>query len=95
MNTVRLPPLPPHFTHGQVHPYLQVCHQALLSASAATATWELPAGALQVFDSSVLAVCLSLQRQARAQGGQLVLLDCPERLKDLSVLYGVQELLAA
>jgi phospholipid transport system transporter-binding protein len=67
----------------------------LAGQAAGCTVWQLPAGALVEFDSSALAVCLSLQRRAQAQGARLQLLDCPGRLKDLSTLYGVHELLAA
>lgn len=95
MTAFVLPPLPERFTHSQVHNFLQACQQVLASHSAAAPVWQLPAGALVEFDSSALAVCLSLQRQAHAKGAQLQLMDCPARLRDLSTLYGVSELLAA
>jgi len=95
MNTLTLPALPERFTHGQVQAFLQACEQVLASATQSATCWQLPAAALQEFDSSALAVCLSLQRQAQAKGARLQLLDCPSRLQDLSRLYGVDELLAA
>jgi phospholipid transport system transporter-binding protein len=95
MTTLVLPPLPERFTHTQVQAFLLACQQALATHGAGCTVWQLPAGALVDFDSSALAVCLSLQRQAQAKGSQLQLLDCPKRLKDLSTLYGVHELLAA
>lgn len=53
------------------------------------------ASALQVFDSSALAVLLELRRQLAAQGRALQVNGWPPRLKELAALYGVQELLAA
>lgn len=95
MTALVLPPLPERFTHAQVHDFLQACQQVLASNKVAAEFWQLPAGALLEFDSSALALCLSLQRQAQAQGAQLQIADCPPRLRDLSTLYGVHELLAA
>ena len=95
MATLTLPALPERFTHGQVQGFMQSCQQILLPGQSTAKVWQLPAGALVEFDSSALAVCLSLQRQAQAQGAQLQILDCPPRLRDLSTLYGVHELLAA
>lgn len=97
MATLQLPPLPNRFAHAQAADYLKACEQIWTHSPAAApgAVWELPAGALQSFDSSVLAVCLSLSRQAQSKGARLRLQDCPLRLQDLSSLYGVKELLAA
>lgn len=95
MRHLTLPALPARFTHAQVQAFLQSCQGVVASASQGATVWQLPAAALEAFDSSALAVCLSLQRQAKAHGATLELLDCPSRLKDLSVLYGVNELLAA
>jgi phospholipid transport system transporter-binding protein len=95
MTTLVLPSLPERFTHTQVQAFLLACQQSMAAQAAGCTVWQLPAGALVEFDSSALAVCLSLQRQAQAKGAQLQLLDCPNRLKDLSTLYGVHELLAA
>lgn len=95
MTALVLPPLPERFTHAQVHDFLQACQQILASNKEPAEVWQLSAGALVEFDSSALAVCLSLRRQAHAASAQLSILDCPSRLRDLSTLYGVNELLAA
>ena len=96
MTPLILPPLPARFTHTEVKVYLQACQLVLPSGGQQVAkVWQLPAGALLEFDSSALAVCLSLRRQALAQAAEFQILDCPSRLRDLSTLYGVYELLAA
>ncbi|GAB2732628.1 STAS domain-containing protein [Melaminivora jejuensis] len=53
----------------------------------------LDASALQVFDSSALAVLLECRRAALAQGRALTVQAMPEGLHNLAELYGVQELL--
>ena len=93
-----LPPLPERFMHDQAHDYLRACqsvYQKVSQTAEAGGVWQLPAGALESFDSSVLAVCLSLSRTAKAHGASLELLNCPQRLNDLSNLYGVNALLTA
>lgn len=95
MTALILPALPELFTQIQVKGFMDECQRILASGQSAAKVWQLPAGALVEFDSSALAVCLSLRRQAQAQGAQLQILDCPARLRDLSTLYGVHELLAA
>ncbi len=50
-------------------------------------------GALQDFDSSVLAVLLAWQRQLRSRNQSLVVLNPPAKLKVLASVYGVTELL--
>ena len=53
----------------------------------------LDASALQVFDSSAVAVLLALRRNLMSQGKRLQVLQRPQRLNDLVTLYGVDELL--
>jgi phospholipid transport system transporter-binding protein len=55
----------------------------------------LDAGALEVFDSSAIAVLLELRRELLRQDRQLQVLRLPSRLRDLMSLYGVGELLPA
>jgi len=57
--------------------------------------YVLDASGLQAFDSSALAVLLTLRRRAQAQGGVLQVQGMPERLQGLAALYGVADLLAA
>jgi phospholipid transport system transporter-binding protein len=98
MTPVLLPPLPERFTHDQAQVYLRSCqsvYENAAQAAAGSGVWQLPAGALESFDSSILAVCLSLSRMATAHGASLELLNCPQGLHDLSVLYGVDTLLTA
>ncbi len=53
----------------------------------------LDAQALQVFDSSALALLLELRRRLLAQGKTLQIQHWPPRLLALASLYGVSELL--
>ncbi len=53
------------------------------------------ASALQSFDSAVLAVLLECRREAKAMGKSFAVRGLPTRLRELAVLYGVAELLAA
>lgn len=59
----------------------------------ATPVMHLGAGALQRFDSSVLAVLLGLQRAAQARGLGLVLAHVPQRLRDLMRVYAAEPFL--
>jgi phospholipid transport system transporter-binding protein len=54
---------------------------------------ELDLGALQHFDSSALALVLALLRSAQQAGVELRLHAVPPRLRDLTVVYGVGDLL--
>lgn len=65
---------------------------AVLRQSSATAV-RLDAGALRECDTSAVAVLLELRRELQQQGKTLVLDNSPQRLRDLVMLYGVQELL--
>ena len=53
------------------------------------------AGALQQFDSSVLAVLLDCRRAAVAMGLSFKVDHLPPRLRQLAGLYGVSDLLSA
>lgn len=56
---------------------------------------QLDASALQIFDSSVVAVLLALQRRLATHGQQLQVCHRSDRLQSLLTLYGVAELLPA
>lgn len=84
-------PLPHRLTHAEASAFLgQARAQAMQGAALL-----LDASALQVFDSSAVAVLLALRRSAQAAGGGLQLQGTPPRLRALLVLYGVGELLPA
>ena len=51
------------------------------------------ASALTVLDSSAVAVLLELRRSMLARGKSLRLVDQPQRLRDLVILYGVGDLI--
>ncbi|MCU0957753.1 MAG: STAS domain-containing protein [Hydrogenophaga sp.] len=55
----------------------------------------LDAGALEVFDSSAIAILLELRREVLRQGRELRVHRLPSRLRDLMALYGVGDLLPA
>lgn len=63
-----------------------------LRQSTATAV-RLDASELRECDTSAVAVLLELRRELQQQGRTLVLDKSPQRLRDLVMLYGVQELL--
>ena len=56
---------------------------------------QLDSSPLQTFDSSVVAVLLSLQRRLASHGQKLQVCQRSERLQALLTLYGVAELLPA
>lgn len=64
-----------------------------VSKQSGTSVVALDASALQVFDSSAVAVLLALRRNLLSQGKRLQVLQRPQRLNDLVTLYGVDELL--
>ncbi|PXW97139.1 phospholipid transport system transporter-binding protein [Sphaerotilus hippei] len=83
--------LPQRLTHDQA----RACSAALIAQMTAQGTKAtvLDASALQVFDSSALAVILSLRRAAGAAGGSLLLQGLPVRLQSLARLYGIDTLI--
>lgn len=87
-----LPALPVRLTHAEAQACLAACEGALRTAAAGE-TASLDAGALQEFDSSAVAVLLAVRRAAQERSITLQLQGLPERLRELSVLYGVGELL--
>ncbi len=68
---------------------------ALQSGLPADPVVQLDASALQIFDSSVVAVLLALQRRLATHGQRLQVCHRSERLQALLTLYGVAELLPA
>jgi phospholipid transport system transporter-binding protein len=68
---------------------------ALESRLPTTGVVQLDASALQIFDSSVVAVLLALQRRLATHGQKLQVCQRSDRLQALLTLYGVAELLPA
>ena len=87
-------PLPPRLTHAEALVFLAQARTQVQQV-ARGATLRLDASALQVFDSSAVAVLLALRRTAQAAGGALQVQGTPPRLRDLLMLYGVGALLPA
>ena len=56
---------------------------------------QVDAGALQVYDTSTVALLLQLRRLAQAAGRPFTLQAAPDKLVQLARLYGVEELLVA
>ncbi|MGE0347672.1 STAS domain-containing protein [Hydrogenophaga sp.] len=85
--------LPERLTLAEAEPTLARLADALARHAGPVVT--ISTEALQVFDSSALAVLLELRRRLVAQGRALKVNGWPPRLKELAALYGIQELLAA
>lgn len=85
--------LPPELTHRQARATLE----PLLARLRAQAGGPLvvDASALQVFDSSALAVLLECRRQALAEKKAFAVRGLPAALAGLAALYGVAGLLPA
>ena len=84
--------LPASLTHAQaaeLAPRLKEVVKAEASALVVDAS------ALQVFDSSALAVLLASRREALAEGKGFSVQGLPARLRQLATLYGVSELIPA
>ena len=84
--------LPASLTHAQaaeLAPRLKELVKAEASALVVDAS------ALQVFDSSALAVLLASRREALAEGKGFSVQGLPARLRQLATLYGVSELIPA
>ena len=88
-----LPPMPAGLTHNVADDYLSLCQQGLRACADHFVTID--ASALQDFDSSALAVLLSVRRAAVASGKELHVTGLPPRLRELAGLYGVADLLPA
>ncbi|MCX7741888.1 MAG: STAS domain-containing protein [Tepidimonas sp.] len=89
-----LPALPAELTHVQAPGWLQQAEQAVLAAPTGS-TLVLDARALQVFDSSALAVLLALRRALLRRGLSWRIEGLPARLRTLAGVYGVDALLPA
>ena len=85
--------LPAQLTLGQARATLQALLQTLRGQTGAQ--WVCDASALQVFDSSALAVLLECRRHALAAGKTFAVHALPAALAGMATLYGVAELLAA
>ena len=55
--------------------------------------WVVDASALQVFDSSALAVLLECRREVLHDGRRFAVRGLAPRLRELATLYGIAELL--
>lgn len=87
-----LPALPQRLTHAEAVRCLAECESVLRQADTGSRA-VLDATALREFDSSAVAVLLALGRAARQRQVVLELHGLPQRLRELSALYGVGELL--
>ena len=91
--------LPAELTHRQARQTLNVLQAQLRSSasgsqgSASANGWVVDASALQVFDSSALAVLLECRRSALAAQQSFAVRGLPSALAGLAALYGVAELL--
>ena len=63
-------------------------------ASAGAGGLTIDASALVEFDTSSLALLLHARREAKARGVALQVTGAPPKLRELALLYGVEELLA-
>jgi len=68
--------------------------QAKTALASAQGQCVVDVGALERFDSSALALLLSLRREAQARGVSLVWQGASGRLTDLAALYGIDGLLS-
>lgn len=88
--------LPAQLTLPQARAALEVLLAALRGQTQAQqAQWVCDASALQVFDSSALAVLLECRRHALAAGKTFAVHALPPALAGMAALYGVAELLPA
>lgn len=85
--------LPAELTHEQAPACVRMLAQALGAETAATVVAD--AGALELFDSSALAVLLDCRREALARGKSFAVARMPARLRELAAVYGVDQLLPA
>ena len=89
--------LPAELTHRQARQVLDALQAQLRSAgngNGSASGWVVDASALQVFDSSALAVLLECRRSALAAQQPFAVHGLPPALAGLAALYGVSELLA-
>lgn len=93
------PALPAELTHRQARQTLDALQAHLRSSTShsngtdALAGWVVDASALEVFDSSALAVLLECRRSALALQRPFAVHGLPPALAGLAGLYGVAELL--
>lgn len=87
--------LPLRLTHVEAEPSLADLTMTLRREAGNGAEVVLDLAALETFDSSVVAVLLALRREADALGCVLRLQGMPTKLRDLTILYGVNGLLPA
>ena len=85
--------LPPKLTHRQARETLGPLLQRL--GAQTQGQWVVDASALQVFDSSALAVLLECRREALKERKTFAVHGLPAALAGLAALYGVAELLPA
>jgi len=86
--------LPTIVTHARANACAKALREALRLSRGAPVV-RVDAGALQQFDSSVLAVLLDCRRDVVAMGWQFEVDALPARLRQLAALYGVAELIPA
>ena len=86
--------LPAVVTHARANACARALREALRLSRGAPVV-RVDAGALEQFDSSVLAVLLECRRDVASMGWQFEVERLPERLRQLAGLYGVAELLPA
>jgi phospholipid transport system transporter-binding protein len=67
---------------------------SLLDGALAQAELSINCAALEVVDSSAVAVLLEWQRRAKAAGCQLHFVDLPSNLQQLIAVYGLSTLLS-
>jgi phospholipid transport system transporter-binding protein len=80
--------------HADAKGYLASC-EAALGKLGPSMRVKVDAAQLATFDSTAIAVLLSLRRSVTARQGVLEVLNLPARLRDLATVYGVSELLPA
>lgn len=85
--------LPSELTHRQASATLDMLLQALRGDQGPQLVVD--AAALQVFDSSALAVLLECRREALAERKAFAVKGLPAALAGMAALYGVAELLPA
>ncbi|HCE29820.1 MAG: anti-anti-sigma factor [Verminephrobacter sp.] len=85
--------LPSELTHRQASATLGMLLQALRGDQGPQLVVD--AAALQVFDSSALAVLLECRREALAERKAFAVKGLPAALAGMAALYGVAELLPA
>ncbi|MEY4296002.1 MAG: hypothetical protein RLY82_1690 [Pseudomonadota bacterium] len=74
--------------------HLKASSSIVWRTDARTNQYQLDLGALDVFDSSALALLLDLRRSAISDGKELAIHNAPAKLTQLATLYGVNELIA-